>query len=80
MENKNSVVNVENKIPPNGKKKRFSTIIGAMKGWYTNARLVPYITVIIPTAVFNVYFHFKVFSKLNYFFKILLTYYLTISK
>lgn len=42
MENKNSVVNVENKIPPNGKKKRFSTIIGAMKGWYTNARLVPY--------------------------------------
>lgn len=42
MENKDSLVIVENKIPPNGKKKRFSTIIGAMKGWYTNARLVPY--------------------------------------
>lgn len=40
MENKDSVVNVENKIPQNGKKKRFSTIIGAMKGWYTNNILV----------------------------------------
>ena len=29
-----SVVNMENKVPPNGKKKRFSSIIGAMKGWY----------------------------------------------
>lgn len=34
MENKDSVVSVENKIPQNGKKKRFSTIIGAMKGLY----------------------------------------------
>lgn len=34
MENMESVVNMENKVPPNGKKKRFSSIIGAMKGWY----------------------------------------------
>lgn len=56
MENKDSLVIVENKIPPNGKKKRFSTIIGAMKGWYTNAIDWYHITVIIPTAVYNVYF------------------------
>lgn len=34
MENMESVVNMENKVPLNGKKKRFSSIIGAMKGWY----------------------------------------------
>lgn len=42
MENKNFVVNVENKILLNGKKKRFFIIIGVMKGWYINVRLVLY--------------------------------------